>query len=342
MATGAMALMLIPASILADRFGRRPVMNLSLALSSLFLLLIAFTSDFWQLLVLRALLGMALAGLPAVAMAYLSEEIHVSSLGRSLGLYIAGNALGGMCGRLFAATLCEWVSWRFSLALLGILGLLAALEFWRCLPPSRHYTPSRVRLSTLFVNASALCGDAGLPWLFLCGFLLMGCFVSLYNILGYRLAGAPFYLRPSQEGLIFTLYMVGMFSSAWAGKLSDRIGRRNVLWVMVIVMAAGLVLTLFNALALMIVGIGVFTFGFFGAHSVASSWIGMRAGTQKALASALYLSSYYLGSSVLGSTSGTAWSQGGWPGVVSMLTLALLLCMGIALYLRRLPPLGRL
>jgi YNFM family putative membrane transporter len=341
-ATGSMALMLIPASILADRYGRRPVMTASLALSSLFLLSSTLCSAFWQLLLLRALLGISLAGLPAVAMAYLSEEIEARSLGRSLGLYIAGNALGGMCGRLFAASLSDWVSWRFALGLLGVLAMLGALEFWRCLPVSRHFTARQAKLGQLVSSTRRLFQDAGLPWLFLCGFLLMGGFVSLYNVLGYRLEGAPFHLRPSQEGLIFTLYLVGTFGSTWAGKLADRVGRRNVLWIMVLVMASGLAMTLSISLALMVLGIGIFTFGFFGGHAVASSWIGLRSGNDKALASALYLGFYYLGSSVLGALSGGVWSVAQWPGLVLLLLLVLLGCMGVALHLRRLPPLAHL
>lgn len=340
-ATGSMALMLIPASILADRYGRRPVMNLSLALSSLLLLGSALCTAFWQFLLLRALLGVALAGLPAVAMAYLGEEIEARSLGRSLGLYIAGNALGGMCGRLFAALLSDWQSWRVSLAMLGVLGAMAAFEFWRCLPPSRNFSPRRTSLAGLANSGRRLFNDAGLPWLFFCGFLLMGGFVSLYNVLGYRLEGAPFNLRPSQEGLIFTLYLLGTVGSAWAGKLADRVGRRNVLWIMVMIMACGLTLTLSVALPLMVLGIGIFTFGFFGGHAVASSWIGLRSGSDKALASALYLGFYYLGSSLLGAASGWMWGEAQWPGLVSLLLTILLTCMGVALFLRRLPPLAR-
>jgi YNFM family putative membrane transporter len=338
-ATSTMALMLIPASLLADRFGRRPVMNASLGLSSLFLLASSLCSAFWQLLLLRALLGLSLAGLPAVAMAYLSEEIEPRSLGRSLGLYIAGNALGGMCGRLFAATLSDWLSWRYSLGLLGVLGGLAAFEFWRCLPPSRHYQPRHTSLPQLLASLGQVFKDAGMPWLFLCAFLLMGAFVSLYNVLGFRLEQPPFSLRPSQEGLIFVLYMVGTFGSAWAGKLADRVGRRNVLWIMVSVMASGLVLTLTSSLAPMVLGIAVFTFGFFGGHAVASSWIGLRSGSNKALGSALYLGFYYLGSSVIGAFSGWIWSVAHWPGLVALLLSVLLLCMAVAVYLRKLRPL---
>ena len=49
------------------------------------------------------------------------------------------------------------------------------------------------------------------------------------------------------------------------------------------------------------------TIGFFGAHSVASSWVGRRATRDRAHATALYLFAYYLGSSVLGSLGGVVY-----------------------------------
>lgn len=340
-ATGTLALMLIPAGIAADRFGRKRIMNAALGLAGCLTLITALAVDFRQLLVLRALLGIVLAGLPAVAMAYLSEEVAPDSLGRSMGLYIAGNALGGMSGRLLASALADWSSWRLAAAVLGGLGLLAALVFWRNLPPSRHFRPARISLSTLASGCRNHFSDAGLRWLFAIGFLLMGSFVSLYNYLGYRLVQHPFDLRPGQVGAVFSLYLVGMWGSAWAGKLADRLGRRNVLWVMISLMALGLGLTLADILAVVLVGIGLFTFGFFAAHSVSSSWIGRRATTGRALASALYLSAYYLGSSSLGSVSGLMWGVDGWRGIAALLAIALTACIAIALRLRVLVPLTR-
>ncbi|WP_024303439.1 MFS transporter [Pseudogulbenkiania sp. MAI-1] len=338
-ATGALALALIPMSLLADRYGRKPVMNLSLGLAALLTLLAAFAHSFGQLLLLRTLMGIALAGIPAVAMAYLSEEIEPSSLGQSMGLYIAGNALGGMCGRFFLTLMSEWTGWREAVAVLGLFGLVSAVVFWRCLPESRHFRPARLALGEVRGNLRLHLSDDGLPWLFATAFLLMGCFVSLYNYLGYHLALAPFNLSPSAVGAVFLLYVVGMWSSAWVGRLADSLGRRNVLWIMVSLMLAGLMLTLAGSLWVVVPGIAVFTFGFFGAHSVASSWIGCRASRARGLASALYLSCYYLGGSGLGSASGLMWSWDGWSGVVLVLTAGLLSCLGIALRLRRLAPL---
>lgn len=337
-ATGALALALIPAGMIADRLGRKPVMVTALGLSACLTLVSAFASDFAHLLVLRALLGLLLAGLPAVAMAYLSEEIAPDSLGRSMGLYISGNALGGLSGRMLASALADFSSWRLAAGVLGGLGLFAAVAFWRNLPASRHFRPSRISFAAFAAGCRRHFSDPAMRWLFVVGFLLMGSFVSLYNYLGYRLALPPFSLRPGQIGLIFSLYLVGTWGSAWAGKLADRLGRRNVLWVLVAVMALGLCLTLTESLLLLLAAIGLFTFGFFAAHSVASSWIGRRATESRALASALYLSAYYLGSSTLGSASGLMWGVDGWRGIAGLLALCLVGCVAVALRLRALTP----
>jgi YNFM family putative membrane transporter len=135
------------------------------------------------------------------------------------------------------------------------------------------------------------------------------------------------------------LYLIGIFSSVWAGKLADRLGRRGVLWIMMAVMLSGLLLTLWNWLPAIAVGMALFTFGFFAAHSVASSWVGRRAAPPRALASALYLFFYYVGSSVIGSLTGVLWAHAGWPGVVAMLGTTLGGGLLIALRLRHLLPL---
>jgi YNFM family putative membrane transporter len=335
--TAALALALIPASLLADRFGRERVMKLAIALAAVLACANALVGDFPQMLVLRALLGVAIAGLPAAAIAYLGDEIAPGSQGRAMGLYIAGSAFGGMCGRFLAGLVSEWLGWRYGLAALGLVGSVAALLFWRTLPPARHFRPQPVALAPLVGETRQILADPGLRSLFAIAALLMGCFVALYNFLGFRLVAAPYALTPSAIGAIFLLYAVGSFSSAWSGRLSDRIGRRNVLWIMVATMAAGLAATLASALPLIIAGVAVFTFGFFGAHTAASGWVSRRATERRALAAALYLACYYLGGSAIGSLAGLAWDHGRWPGLVAALAAGLTLVLALALYLRQIP-----
>ncbi len=333
-----LALMLIPGSVLADRIGRQQVMKISLAIAAVLALATAVVPDFTALLVLRALLGAVLAGLPAAAMAYIGEEVAVSAQARAMGLYIAGNALGGMSGRFVSALLTDWSSWRWALGVIGVLGLVSAIVFWRRLPASRHFIPRAATPARIFRDTVAIYRDPGLPLLFLVAFLAMGAFVGLYNFLGFRLQAAPYALGQTAIGAIFLLYLVGTWASALSGRLAERQGRRKVLWMMVTVMGAGLALTLAAPLWVIIAGVGVFTFGFFAAHALASGWVGRRAGERRALASALYLTSYYFGASVIGTVAGTAWAAWHWPGLAALLGACLLATLIAALLLRRLPP----
>ena len=339
LSTGMLAVSLIVSSLLSERFGRKPMMAASMTLGGILTVLCAFAHTYPQLLVLRGLLGFMLGGMPAIAMAYLSEEIDPRSLGLSMGLYISGSAFGGMLGRMVTSLVSDFYNWRLALGLMGAAGMYAAWEFSRSLPASKNFRPGTRGLAGLVRGARSHVLDAGLPWLFALAFLLMGAFVSLYNYIGYRLLGAPFSLRPGVVGLLSLLYLLGIFSSVWAGRLADRLGRRNVLWLVMGAMLGGLLLTLINFLPTIVLGMGLFTFGFFASHSVASSWVGRRARAPQALASALYLFFYYLGSSVVGWFAGVAWEWRGWPGVVMVLGGALGLGLLIALKLRTLAPL---
>jgi len=242
---------------------------------------------------------------------------------------------GGMSSRLVCGLLADHTGWRGAFAGLGVLGVLAAFEFWRSLPPSRRFQPSAFDPRVWAADLRHHLRDPGLPWLFLIAFLLMGSFVSLYNYLGYRLGGAAFGLSHSGIGAIFLLYVLGMIASPWAGRRADRQGRLRTLSTMLALMFLGLGLTISDALPAVIAGVALYTFGFFGAHSVASGWVGRQAVHAKTLAASMYLCAYYLGASAMGWASGHAWSEGGWPGVVGFLCLLLTGCALAASRLRR-------
>ena len=337
-------LLLAPAMVvtssLSEVFGRKRVMSLSLLLSAGLTLLVAAAPDWPTLLVLRTLLGLTLSGMPAVSMAYLSEEVDPGQLGYAMGLFISGSAFGGMAGRVATAALADFAGWRVALAGIGLLGLVATLIFWRRLPASRRFRPRAFALRPLAGSLIGHVADRGLPWLFLIGFLLMGGFVAVYNYSGFRLLAPPFSLSQTMAGAIFTVYLIGMVASTWIGALAGRLGQRRLLWATVLLMLAGLALTLSDRLALVVAGVALFTFGFFGGHSIASAWVGRRAQQARAQASALYLFSYYLGSSIAGSLGGLFWQRAGWPGVATMVAGLLLAALAVALHLGRLPPLA--
>ena len=334
-----LALALLVVSPLSEVWGRKPVMVASLFASAALTIVAVLVPSWHGFLVLRALTGFAASGLPAVAMAYLSEEMHGRAIGLSMGLLIGGNALGGMIGRLVAGIIADHASWRWGLGTIGVLALFAAIAFLVSLPDSKRFTPNRMRWREVPGTFGQHFRDPGLPWLFAEAFLLMGGFVSVYNYIGFRLLDPPFDLSQTAIGAIFVVYLFGTFSSALTGEIASRLGRRKVLWLAILLGLAGIAMTLSSQLWLIILGIVVVTVSFFGAHSVASSWIGRRALRDRAQASSVYLCLYYLGSSVLGTAGGWFFAHSGWTGVVVFFASLYGLALAIALRLSRLPPL---
>ena len=338
-ATALLAAGLVFTGPLSDALGRKPVMLVGMFGAALCTLGVAVMPNWHAVLVLRGLVGLCLSGVVAVAMTYLSEEIAPNVLGFAMGLYIAGNAIGGMLGRLVVGVIVDFVSWRWALGALGGLSLLAALIFWRNVPPSRHFRPTPLQPSTLLDGFRLHLRDAALPWLFLEGFLLLGGFVTLFNYISYRLLVEPYRLSQAIVGSVSAVYIAGIYSSTSVGALADRLGRRRVLWVAIAVMLAGLLITLASPLWVVLVGMLVFTGGFFGAHSVASSWIGRRARRARGQASSLYLLCYYVGSSVAGTSGGLFWHRWGWTGVGLFIAGLLVVALLVAVRLSRVPPL---
>ena len=336
--TAMLAFGLLITGPISDRIGRKPVMVFALLCAALSTMVSAVMPTWEWVLATRALVGLSLSGLAAVAMTYLSEEIHPQHIGLAMGLYIGGNAIGGMSGRLITGVLIDFVSWHMAMLIIGGLALVAALVFWKVLPESRNFRAQSLKPRRLLDGFVMHFKDAGLPWLFLEAFLLMGAFVTLFNYIGYRLLAGPYHMNQALVGLLSVVYLSGIYSSAQVGALADKLGRRKVFWASIVVMAGGLLMTLATPLVLIILGMLVFTFGFFGAHSVASSWIGRRALKAKGQASSLYLFCYYAGSSVAGTAGGVFWHHWGWNGIGLFIGSLLAVALMVALHLSRLEP----
>lgn len=321
--TIALAISMLIAGSLSEVFGRKSVMTISLLASSILSILTALSPSFHLLILCRILQGITLAGLPAVAMAYLGEEIEPQSLGLAMGLYISGNSIGGMTGRIISGILTDIFNWHVALAGIGIISLIASIAFWFILPKSTHFKPRKLELNTLIKSLFIQFKEPGLIYLFFIGFILMGCFVSLYNYIGFQLVAPPYSLSQTLVGFLFVVYIVGTFSSTWMGMLADQYGKKKLLQISLMILLVGAFITLNSNLFIKILGIAIFTYGFFAGHSIASGWVGQLATHDKAQASALYLFFYYVGSSIGGTVSGTFYSSHGWSGVVAMIgTLA--------------------
>ncbi|MFD6438890.1 MFS transporter [Peribacillus sp. NPDC060186] len=336
-ATGTLAICLLLVSFFSENIDRKRIMGTALTLSALLSICVSFVQDeLYILIAIRAVQGAVLAGFPAIAMAYISEEFHPKSLGYVMGIYVSGSSIGGLAGRLIVGVLTDHFSWNIAIGSLGALSLIISLAFWWMLPPSQHAVHNKVSLSRIKNSLINNLRNTRLVLLFSMAFLLMGSFVTVYNFVGIPLMGPPYHLSQTLIGFIFIIYLVGTFSSTWMGKLADQFSRRIVLLSGIAIMLMGALLTLLGPLFLKIMGLALFTFGFFGAHSIASSWVGRLAKkSEKAQASSLYLLFYYAGSSVVGASGGLFLMKFGWGGVISAVSILIILAAVCAMMVEK-------
>ncbi|MFJ6466006.1 MFS transporter [Streptomyces sp. NPDC091387] len=331
-ATGALALFVLPMSALSERFGRRQMMTASLMVAVVVGLFVPFAPSLGWLIALRAVQGAALAGLPASAMAYLAEEVRPKALVAAIGLFVAGNSIGGMSGRILTGWVAQLWGWRAALGSVGVLAVACAVVFHLMIPRARHFTPGSLNPKALARTVGGHLADPLLRRLYAIGALFMTVFGAVYTVIGFRLVEAPFNLPQGIVGSIFLVYLVGTVSSAAAGRLVARMGRRGALYLAVSTTAAGLLLSLADQLAAVLLGLVLITAGFFAGHAVASSSVSRTATKGRAQASALYQSAYYLGSSAGGTLGAVAFHAGGWAGTVVLGLLAVLGVVSITLF----------
>lgn len=317
-----LAVGVIPWSVLADHVGRVRAMSFAVLAATVFGILVPFAPTFPLLLTGRFLEGLMLGGVPAIAIAYLSEEIKSRHAARAAGTYVAGTSIGGLLGRVIAGPVAELANWRVGVFTVAVLCAIAAALFITLIPAPRGFIPHRERGPRIDRSLVGLLAanlrSPRLLALYAQGFLLMGGFVALYNYLGFRLAEEPFHLPQALISLVFVAYLAGTWSSAQAGVLAARFGRFPVLLISVATMAGGVLLTLTDLLALVLTGVLFATAGFFAAHAVASGWTGTEATVGRAQAASLYNLSYYAGSSLFGWLGGVFFVSGGWGGTAAM------------------------
>ena len=333
--TISLAVSLLIVASLSEVLGRKPIMTFSMFSASVLAILTGFAPNFHSLLILRVLQGFALSGLSAIAMAYLSEEIEQKGLGVAMGIFISGNSLGGMFGRIVIGVFTDIFNWRIALCVIGALSFASSILFLIELPTSKHFKPRKLEIYNLFKSLLSHLKNPSLLSLFCIGFLLLGSFVSMYNYIGFQLIAPPYSLSQTLVSFIFILYLMGTFSSTWMGRLADKHGQQKVLFSALFIMFVGISITLSMSLVLKIIGIAVLTFGFFGGHSIASSWVGHFATHDKAQAASLYLFFYYAGSSIGGTASGTFWTLYGWKGVAGVIMCFIIMAL---MFLIRLSP----
>ncbi len=303
---------LIVLGFFSDRNGRRSYIIFALLGSALPFFLLPFVESFTWFVVLRFLQGFALAGVPAAALAYISEEIDRKNTGYATALYISSNALGGMIGRVLAGYLADHFTWQLTFLGFGLFGLVLFVAVLLLLPKSRHFQPSEQSFAKDITGFLYHLKNPSLLVVFDLGAVLQISFTGVWTYLPFHLEAPPFSLPLQTISYFFFAYGIGVITSPLAGRIAERFGLRTVRRAGVWIFSIGLLMTLSTQVWLIAVGLCVACFGFFTAHSLTAASVGQQADHHKGSASSLYLVSYYFGVASGSSLLSPLWTAGGW------------------------------
>ncbi|MGW5381411.1 MFS transporter [Nocardia sp. NPDC003963] len=321
-ATLGLAVSVLGWAVLAKRFGTFPIICASLTITTVMSFAVAVAPDFRVLLSVRVLQGIGAAGMAALAVAYIVERVGPRDVPVVAGIYVSGTTIGGLAGRVAGAGLAEVTDWRGALLGVALISLLFAGLFgvagWKSRArsvPAAGPAPAtdRAVATTIATDLADCLKRRAAVGLYALIFVLMGSLVALYNYLAFHLADPPYGLSAAGVGLFYFAYLGGTVGARVAGSAAGRFGRGTTLAVAIALMLAGAGMTLLPDLVALASGLLLFTTAFFGAHAVASGWIGQIAGPRRAaMASALYSFFYYAGSAVLGWLFGIPYERFGW------------------------------
>ncbi|MGC3020500.1 MFS transporter [Brevibacterium sp. FAM 24630] len=357
----AMAVFLIPFSMLAPRIGHARQIGAGVIVAAILALVLPFTPTPELLIAVRFLQGLAIASVPATAMAYLSLRLPSAALPGAIGVYIAGNTIGGLCSRLLTGLASELLGWHGGLAFTaGISLIFGLIVVWLLRHDLFATARSRAVLDTEPTVDEAAEPDpaptaddpapttegdgaprpprrviplsGGLWRIYLTGFLCMIVFGGSFTMLGTRLQQDPWRLSEGAVALFFLIYLVGTVVTTYYGRLATKFPRQHITLAGMLIALAGAGATLIDSLASIIIGMSLLTAGFFLGHTGASAAASAaRPGVDSTRSAAIYLTVYYLGTSLGAWLSAVLFVDFAWPGVVAMCAASLIAVLVLTL-----------
>lgn len=312
---------LIIIGFLSDRKGRRSFVLSSVLLAAVLLFLMVYIPHFSLIVVIRFIQGFILAGVLAVALAYMSEEIETRYFGFAASLYVSFNGFGGMVGRFVSGYLVETYSYAATLYILGASGLITFFIVLFLLPKSNHFFESKRRFMEDLRGFTYHLSDRRMLLMFGLGMVLQISFAGMWTFLPFHLIKDPFHLSLQQIAYFYLAYSFGMIIAPIAGWLARTYSMRTLRIIGVVTLTTGMFITLGKGLAYIIVGLAFICIGFFTSHSLASASVSNQAKAFKGSASSLYLVSYYLGVAIGTTCLAPVWDMFEWKGIITITAL---------------------
>ncbi len=224
------------AGMLADRYGRVRILQITILWFAVFTFLSGFTNSFWQLLAMRGLQGLGFGGEWAVGSVLMGETIRAKHRGKAVGTVQSGWALGWGVAAMLYTVLFSWlpqaVAWR-AMFWIGILPALLVFYIRRYVAEPALYCETRIaaeksgRVSVWEIFSPAL-----LRTTLFCSLLALGAQGGYYAITTWL----PTYLKDSRGLSVINTggYLIVIIAGSFLGYicgayLTDRLGRKKTL-----------------------------------------------------------------------------------------------------------------
>ncbi len=315
--------------MLSDALGRKLLICTSMFAMTVPTALIPLAGSLNALIALRFLQGLAVPGIVVTLIAYLSEEFRDGGVAKMTTIYVGGTVMGGFLGRFITGHAGQLLGWRGAYVTLALLNLIGAILVVWLLPASKNFV-SNGDMSGALKTLKRHLGNRRLLAVCAMGFCVLFSLVGAFTYVNLYLADSPFNLSTAGLANVFSVYLLGVVVTPMAGGFSVRFGfLRSVLFSLV-ASAAGLLLTLFPSLVVVIVGLAICACGVFICQSATISHIAVNVTEGRSLATGLYYLSYYAGGAAGSWVAGVAFEAWKWEGAVISIIVFQMLAATIA------------
>ncbi|MGI9229237.1 MAG: spinster family MFS transporter [Gammaproteobacteria bacterium] len=229
------ATMGIPIARLADRYSRKKIISIALAVWSAMTAICGLAQNFVQLAVARVMVGVGEAGCSPPSHSLLADLFPVKQRARALSIYSLGAPVGIFVGFMLGGWLTQLYNWRIALFAVGIPGIMLALVTYTKLPEPERGAADGIKTAQqqpgFWFSLKTLCSSPT--------FMNVSLATGLYTVLWLGVVQwLPSYFTRSfglEIGTVGTWLAVILSTSQIAGMLmggqiADKLGHRDIRW----------------------------------------------------------------------------------------------------------------
>ena len=316
------------------RVNRRTGVVASLAALSIPTLILAFTTDLSTFTALRIVQGLFMVTAFSLTMSYLAERCTAAQSAVALAAYVTGVVASNLIGRLISGSVTDGFGVPANFALFAALNLAGAVTAFIALKSARPMSSGSEAARSPIAVISDHLGNACLRTSFAIGFLILFAFIGVFTYVNFVLAAPPLALTPMALGLVYFVFLPSMITTPLAGKIAARYGARLSFFGSLGLALLGLPMLLSPSIPVVLAGLAIVGVGTFFAQATATGFVGRAAKHDRAAASGLYLSSYYLGGLVGAALLGRVFEAFGWAATVAAIGASIALAGALAAMLK--------